>query len=235
MKKCCILIANHNYGQWVGNAIQSALNQTYPCNVCVIDDGSTDNSREKIEENSFQKPKVAIIYNSTAQGPSAARNLGIKGTWDNTDIWFVLDADDEFAPSKVKRFLEEFEDPNVGLVYGDYDTVDEDGCVVRNWKEPFSRNRLFQECIVHSSAAFTKKALENIGIKKGDPVYDEGMRTCEDYDLWCRLTKGTMAIHIPESLTKVRVHSQNSTNTVHSEVWQENWGKIRTRLQNGTY
>lgn len=245
-----VLIANHNYGKWLEKAVESVENQDYPEKaICVIDDGSTDNSRSILEKlcplggnipNGFEgltknNTYIHCLFITGPKGPSYARNLGIKHTWVDTDIWAVLDADDEMYPTKLSKFNKKFDDPNIGIVYGDYDTYGDDGVLIRNYKEPYSKLRLHQECIIHSGSAFSKEAVTRIGIKHGDPVFDESMRTAEDWDLWLRLSKSSMAYHIPESLTKVRIHNNNATNSVQQAVWQENWNKIRERMQNGSY
>ena len=56
------------------------------------------------------------------------------------------------------------------------------------------------------------------------------MRTCEDYDLWIRIAKKFTIAHVAEFLTYVRIHSQNSTNTVSKEIWNQNWNRIRKKM-----
>ena len=52
------------------------------------------------------------------------------------------------------------------------------------------------------------------------------MRTCEDYDLWMRISDNYMIVHIPESLTKVRVTGDNSSFIINKDVWQRNWSRV---------
>ena len=61
------------------------------------------------------------------------------------------------------------------------------GKIIREFKEPFSRKRLVRECIVHSGSLVSAKALEDVLEETG--YYDEEMRTCEDYDLWMRISE----------------------------------------------
>src|SRR3954447_12953483 len=91
-----IIIPCHNAERWVGQAIESALNQNYSnYEVIVIDDGSTDRSLDVIKL--FDQ---RITRLSTAnRGPSSARNAGLdiaRGEW----VQF-LDADDLLHPQKV--------------------------------------------------------------------------------------------------------------------------------------
>lgn len=234
------MIANHNYGKWLPRAINSALNQTYKdLEVCVIDDGSTDNSQEILDEYSnapcFESEvDIQIIFRKKSGGPSSARNDGIRATKDRADFWVVLDADDEMLPTKVEKFAKVLEDKNYGFVYADYENFSEDGPTIREYKEPYSKLRLMQECIVHSGGGFSKEAVlkANVDI---DFVYNERLRCAEDWDLWLKLSRTTLGYHIPEVLTKVLIHNQNATNSVNQETWQKCWQYIGDNLRNGTY
>jgi glycosyltransferase involved in cell wall biosynthesis len=242
-----IVIPNHNYEKWITEAIASAALDPYPNKqVVVIDDGSTDGSWEKICNFIFKKkiipqPKqlyagkimntpVFAAHLEKALGPSGARNTGAQIFWNDTDIYGFLDADDVYLPGKINKSIEKFlQDPvRIGAVYTDYDTLNIDtGTRMRVYKEPFNINRLMQECIIHSACLVSKLALEQCGI------YDENMRTCEDYDLWLRISKAFVFVHIPEPLMLVRVGSHNSSATVDKTIWQQNWQKIRSKY-NGT-
>ncbi len=91
-----VVINNYNYGEYVEDAIKSALRQTYPhTEVIVVDDGSTDESVQVIERfRSFVTP----LYKSNG-GQASALNAGFKAT--SGDIVCFLDADDVFHRNKV--------------------------------------------------------------------------------------------------------------------------------------
>ena len=85
------------------------------------------------------------------------------------------------------------------------------------------------ECIVHSGALISKDALNSVLEETG--YYDEKMRTCEDYDLWMRISEKYIIAHVPKSLTKVRVTGDNSSFIVNQEVWQKNWRRVVEKMQ----
>src|SRR5689334_19281127 len=108
-----VVIPAYNYGRYLGRAIDSALAQTRPVDeIIVVDDGSTDNTREVAE--SFGE-RIIYVYQKN-KGLSAARNTGIRKA---TGDWVAfLDADDWWHPDKIKRQLEAAsKDPEIGLVY----------------------------------------------------------------------------------------------------------------------
>src|SRR5574338_1728080 len=84
-----IIIPNYNHARYLGDAIESVLNQTCEDHeIIVVDDGSTDDSREVIRQ--FDGRVVAIFQEN--QGLSAARNTGIHAA--RGALISVLDADD---------------------------------------------------------------------------------------------------------------------------------------------
>ena len=170
-----ILIANYNDEEYLDRAIESAVNQNYPgpLQICIVDDGSTDKSWDIISEyiknpkkdnfmgldtifsenniGRFGNTKIVAIRNENT-GPSKARNIGIQYMMDDTDVYAILDSDDEMYENKISECIPIFEnDEMIGVVYADYDTFHTStGKIIREYKEPYSRRRLVQECIVHS-------------------------------------------------------------------------------------
>ena len=134
-------------------------------------------------------------------------------------------------PSKINRCVSVLKkSPMIGAVYADYDTINtETGKVIREYKEPYSRNKLVMECIVHSGSLITKEAL--ISTKEETGYYDETMRTCEDYDLWMRISEKYIIGHVPLALTNVRVTGLNSSFTVDQSVWGRNWQRVVEKAQ----
>ena len=98
-----ILINNYNYGRFLGEAIDSALNQTYPhVEVIVVDDGSTDDSKNIIA-NYGNRIQPILKENS---GQASAFNVGFAAS--QGDIVCFLDADDIFLPEKAEKIVDIF-------------------------------------------------------------------------------------------------------------------------------
>jgi glycosyltransferase involved in cell wall biosynthesis len=96
-----IVINNYNYGRFVADAIDSALEQTYSNReVIVVDDGSQDNSRDVIS--SFGN-RVKAVFKSNG-GQSSAFNAGFAES--SGDVICFLDSDDVFLPTKVQRVVD---------------------------------------------------------------------------------------------------------------------------------
>ena len=171
-----------------------------------------------------------FIRNDEPSGPSAARNQAAKHVWEDSDAFMMLDADDLYLQNKIQKSVDKFlEDPqHIGIVYTDaviknLNTNSE----VHEYREPFDRQRLERECIISNTPLINKTAFGKAG------GYDETMRTCEDWDLWLRITENFVAIHIPEPLSTYSVTGFNSSDTISSEVWNRNWEKIHERVSKG--
>jgi glycosyltransferase involved in cell wall biosynthesis len=107
-----ILINNYNYGRYLGDAIESALNQTYRhAEVIVVDDGSTDNSREVIA--SFGSRVISVP--KVNGGQASAFNAGFATSRGN--IICFLDADDWFLPEKTAEVVGAFADREYGWFF----------------------------------------------------------------------------------------------------------------------
>jgi glycosyltransferase involved in cell wall biosynthesis len=95
-----ILINNYNYGRYLGAAIESALNQNYhPTEVIIVDDGSTDNSREVIA--SFGNRVISVL--KINGGQASAFNAGFAAS--KGSIICFLDSDDCFLAQKTAEVV----------------------------------------------------------------------------------------------------------------------------------
>jgi glycosyltransferase involved in cell wall biosynthesis len=234
-----ILIAHKDNQHYLKGCIESALNQTYKnIHVCVIDDCSeredltaniiwdlisddttVTTSSAEYQDNLYavhSTDKITYITLEKSEGSYRqcyARNRGVEQCWDDTDIFGILDADDEMYPTKIEKCVEVLQsDPKIGGVYTDTNIVQvADNRLVREYREPYDYYRLVQECIIHSGAVLTKQAIKD-SLENG-VMMDEQMPVAEDYDLWMRIAEKYLFYHIPEPLVLVRVHPQNSTAT----------------------
>ncbi len=117
-----IIINNYNYGRFLAEAIESALNQTYAnTEVIVVDDGSTDNSREIIAK--YDSRVIPVLKENGGQ--ASAFNSGFGAS--NGDIVIFLDSDDTLLPMAVKEVVKLFEDSNVVKVHYPLWAVDANG------------------------------------------------------------------------------------------------------------
>lgn len=236
-----VVIPCHNHADMIENCIKSVITQDYrPLRIAIVDDGSTDNLKDTLtnmDVTKWEKPSgqngplddvaISVFVNEQPTGPSAARNRAITETWETTDVFMMLDADDRYLPGKITKSVDKFKNDQkrVGIVYTDAIIRNiHTGSQIHEYRRAFDRIALERECIISNTPLISKPALATCG------GYDETMRTCEDWDLWLRITEKFVAIHIPEPLHVYSVTGKNSSDIVPIEVWQQNWAKIRQRM-----
>lgn len=121
-KLVSIVITNYNYGQFLAEAVDSALSQTWPTvEVIVVDDGSTDDSTEIMR--AYGDRIVPILKPNGGQ--ASAFNAGISAA--RGEFVHFLDADDLLHPNAVAQYIDLFDDPEVVKVHGPLEVIDKAG------------------------------------------------------------------------------------------------------------
>ncbi|HOC96994.1 MAG TPA: glycosyltransferase [Candidatus Pacearchaeota archaeon] len=192
-----IIIPCYHQAQWLKEAIESALNQTYPnIEVIVVNDGSSDNTRE------IAKQYPIKYIEKENGGVSSARNTGIKeakGKWVLT-----LDADDKIDSTFVEKTIGKND-----IVSTTQQTFGDES---RLWTPYFLNPTLDLEIennYLNCCSLFKREIWETIG------GYDEKMKDgYEDWDFWIRaMIAGYKATIIPEPLFFYRKHGVSLINT----------------------
>ncbi len=111
--KVSILVSNYNYGEYIGQSIESALAQTYQnIELVICDDGSTDNSREIIA-GYLRDPRVFLI---TKENGGQASGFNAAFAASTGDLICFLDSDDIFRPAKIACMVEAHrQNPDAGF------------------------------------------------------------------------------------------------------------------------
>lgn len=193
-----IIIPTYNYGHYLPDAIESALNQTYPnIEVIVVDDGSTDNTKDIIG----QYPVKYIRQKH--QGTGVALNNGISKS---TGEFFVcLGADDKIFPEFVAKTIKFMEKPNVAFVCVGSKVWNEQIGLEDIWipHKIYTKYALFAGWIgVLGCTLMRRAAFETL-----EYGFDPNLPLYEDLDLCFRLLlKGWKMKIIPEPLHWYRIH-----------------------------
>ncbi|MDE7271920.1 MAG: glycosyltransferase [Lachnospiraceae bacterium] len=127
-----IVVPVYNAGQFLAETIGYVQRQTYAeWELLLVDDCSTDTSREIIRQKSREDPRIRLIVQDENGGAARARNRGIQEA--SGQYLCFLDADDIWMPDKIKCELEyiirvqQTEDPNAGFVFMGYEFADASG------------------------------------------------------------------------------------------------------------
>lgn len=199
-----VVIPVFNYDRFVGDAVRSALEQTYkPVEVIVVDDGSTDDSGKVVQ--GFGS-SVSYLKQSN-QGLSAARNVGIRRACG--EMIQLLDADDELAPDQLEVFMAaSAASPEASILLGSWDEIDSYGRRTAHVQaeQPSADyfHWLFDPLAVGPPCRYLvrRAALLDAG------GFASSLDACEDWDMWLRLAhRGFLPLAVPDACPRYRNHA----------------------------
>ena len=213
-----VIIPTHNRAALLERALRSVYAQTAPVlEVIVVDDGSTDGTRDLIER-TF--PDVRYCQQAQA-GVSAARNRGIataQGTW-----VALLDSDDEWLPRKIERqWARLAAEPELRICHTDEIWIRHGVRVNAMNKHAKRGGWIFRHCLPlcamsPSSILIHRDVFDAVG------VFDETLPACEDYDLWLRIAARFPVLFVDEPLIlKYGGHDD--------QLSRRHWGMDRFRI-----
>lgn len=199
-----IIIPCHNYGKYVKQAIQSAQQQTIPCEVIVVDDGSTDDSLTIIQE---QNPDKVIVH-PTAQGVAKSRNEAISQA-KGTHI-ICLDADDHIHPNYAATLLKGFTSRDIAACYTPLQVIDGEGkpttyLMFNHLPNIMQHKNNHNQIPCH--AMFAKSWWQRVD------GYDHFIPMAEDANLWLKifLLKGKAKQVTRQPMVYYRRHGKNAS------------------------
>lgn len=205
MPTVSVVIPTHNRAALLKEAIESVLAQTYQdWELIVIDDGSTDTTRETVEAYVKRDPRVRYIHQSNQGLPKTrARSLSVV----HGKYVAFLDDDDLYLPQKLERqaaFLDAH--PDVGLVYSYVDFVDSQKRYRKTFPErpALTFEELLNRCTIQSHAVLVRKAcFDRVGSFQGD------LKKSDDYEMWLRIARAYPIAFLPEHVALYRWHENN--------------------------
>ncbi|MBF0449218.1 MAG: glycosyltransferase [Candidatus Magnetomorum sp.] len=183
MEKISVIIPVYNRPDFVREAIQSVLDQTYPdIEIIVVNDGSTDNTADVMDQFG---DRISVIYQEN-QGVSAARNTGLRHS---SAQWIAfLDSDDIWLPEKLTLQMQFMKNNTTARICQTEEIWIKDGKRLYPKKKHTKKSGMIFKhclplCIVSPSAVIIHKELfDQVG------MFDESLPACEDYDLWLRIS-----------------------------------------------
>jgi glycosyltransferase involved in cell wall biosynthesis len=207
-----VLIANHNYARYLAAAIDSALGQSHAdVEVVVVDDGSTDDSRDVIR--SYGDRVVSLFQ--PQRGQVAALNAAFERS--HGELVCLLDADDVFLPDKVERVLRAWRScPQACLVHHRMQIIDANG---RPLHKPFPRRVLqgdLRDRVARSGGWFLHAPSGALSFPRSFaerlfPVPTHGAAPGPEVDTYLARPAALIApvVGLPDALTLYRIHGAN--------------------------
>ena len=218
MASVSVIIPTYNRRESLRRALTSVFQQTVPpLEVLVVDDGSTDGTKEMVRA---EFPQVTYFFQKN-RGVSKARNRGIteaRGEW----IAF-LDSDDEWMPRKLEKQLHALHQAP------QYRICHTNEIWIRNGKRVNPR-KIHQKyggyifphclplCIISPSSVLIHRSLF---LEYG--MFDEALPAVEDYDLWLRICAHEAVLYLDEPL--IRKYGGHA-----DQLSRKHWGMDRFRI-----
>lgn len=199
-----VIMGVHNDEEFVADAIDSILEQSYEdFEFIIVDDASTDDSRTIIER--YTDERIILLENQTNQGLTPSLNRALR----EASGTFVArqDADDVSDPERFERqvrFLDR--NPDVSVVGTAAYLIDESGSITSSrsvLRTPTFDDLLEKNHIIHGSIMARRSVLLDLD------GYDEFFRYSQDLDLWLRLSKEFSIANITEPLYRLRIHDHS--------------------------
>lgn len=200
-----IVIPCFNHAQFLGESLQSVLDQTYQnWEVIVVDDASTIDDVYKVVYG-FSDPRIRFLKHKTNRGLGATRNTGIKHS--NGDLILPLDADDKLSPQyleKVYDLLSSYS--HYDCVFTDFFTFGAYEKIVKYQVRDIT-TLLSKQCIPGAGTTFRKSLWDKVG---GYCEADELRVGNEDWDFYLGAAEnGFCSAHISEPLYYYRKHKES--------------------------
>jgi len=204
--KVSLILAVYNGYQYLHLAIESILKQTFTnFEFIIINDGSTDSTAQIISN--YHDPRIVVLHNSFNLGLAKSLNRGILIS--RGEYIARQDADDFSSPKRLKTQVELLDSRlKVGFIGTTSIWIDEHGMQKEIWRQPTDNPQiqdrlLWYCCLVHGSIMMRRKSLVEVG-----GLYNECMRTGQDYDLWLKMSEKWDVAVIPEPFYFYRRHEK---------------------------
>ena len=211
-----VVTPSFNQARFLAATMESVFNQSYPnIEYIVVDGGSTDGSLELIKQHAH---RLAYWVSEPDKGQTEAINKGFARASGDVLAW--LNWDDPYEPAPVSQAVKRLQqDPEVGLVYGEANFIDEHGRKIGQFPAAQTNYERLRRGYVHvpQQAAFWRADLwRQVG-----PL-DEDLYFAMDYDLWLRLAKIARVQYYPNQVwANFRLHGDSKTIAEDDRCWSE--------------
>lgn len=221
-----IIMPCHNGEKYIRDAISSVLSQTYSdWELLVIDDNSTDNSVNIIEDFCKKDARIKLLHTEKSSGmPATPRNVGINVA--SGRFIAFLDCDDIWLPTKLEHQLPLFETKNVAVVFSYYAKMNDSG--------EFQNKLISSPFVVTYDYLLKGDCIGNLtgmyDSKKCGKVFQKEIHH-EDYEMWLKILKQVFyAINTNTYEAFYRVQKTSvSANKLKTMQWQ--WNILRNELK----
>ena len=207
MPKISVLMPAYNSENYIREAIDSILNQTYgDFEFVIVDDCSTDGTWEIIKEYAKKDKRIKPLRNKKNSGVTVSLNNGLKKC--SGEIIARMDSDDISTADRFEKqikLMDKYDVVGANIIF-----IDENGKRFgkRKYSNDISGVIRLESPLAHPTVMFRKELVDKYG------GYDEGYSNSQDYDLWLRFySKNARIKNIDKYLLKYRIHLHSVKNS----------------------
>ena len=224
MPRVSVLMSAYNSEQYIAEAIESILNQTFTdFEFIIINDGSTDDTADVIRKYAKQDKRIKFIDNKKNSGLISVLNQGLDIC--TGEYIARMDSDDIATPARFATQVEYLDKHNdVGVLGTAIQLFGADN-KVRKYKE----NITFLDVAYFSPVAHPTVMIRRDVLERHNLRYNPEHFAAEDYGLWAEMVKVTKIHNLPDVLLKYRTHNTQISN-VHSKTQRDTSMKIRNSM-----
>lgn len=196
-----VVIPTYNRAATLRRAMESVLSQSYSdLELIVVDDGSTDETRELVA--SFSDPRVRYVYQENG-GACKARNRGVQEA--RGELVAFQDSDDEWLPGKLEKQVAFLKEQDADMVYCALDSYFESGekeCVIPASYPPIRQESMKTvKQMLFSGTVVTQTILVRTDKAREIP-FDESMPRYQEWEWSVRFAYAHSVAFLPEILVR---------------------------------
>lgn len=220
--KISIITASYNYAQYIEEAINSVINQSYQdWELIIVDDGSSDNSVEIIKQYCEKDSRIRLFQHENGQNKGLKETL-LLGITHATGDWIAfLESDDALMPENLQKKVEIAEKyPNLGLIFNKVEILSEEKskrqeklhkAQAKLAKTMFPQNMFYDFFIENKILTFSCVMVKK-NILKPD-YFNTPIDSLLDWWLWIHLAFDNRFYYIDKELTNWRLHLRSYIKT----------------------
>lgn len=210
-----IIIPTYNRSSFLRRAITSILNQTFDdFELIIVDDCSIDDTEQVVAD--MNDGRIRYMKLESNIGAAAARNIGIKSA--RGRYISFLDSDDEYVHNKLEIQVRELDksSADVGVIYCGY-SIHYEPDIIHGVVSPIYKGNLFdillkRNCIGSPTPLIKKECFDACGL------FDEYLPSCQDWDMWLRISTKYDFDFVNEPLAKAHNHGNQISTNIESKI-----------------
>lgn len=197
-----VVLPTYNQAEYLPQALDGVFNQTWrDYELIIVNDGSTDDTPRILEE--YQRRYDFAVVHQENQKLPRALNTGFRLARGQYLTW--TSSDNVMLPTMLEALVDVLDaQPQVGLVYADWEVIDERGAVIGAVQTlDFDRHLLMRMNYINACFLYRRACQETVGLYDPEYIY------AEDWEYWWRIARCFTMMRIPRVLYQYRMHSSS--------------------------